>query len=953
MAFFKNSKVVLVLLLSALAVYIGLLNLVDRMEWKTPSDGVSWVQTDRGVEVKSTEISPPPTGRPLEEGDRLVSISGIPIRNLDDYIEILELLAETSPPPSGVGYWVEKAASGTRVSYSLDIRLSSNTDITDFLLGLVAFAYLGIGVFIFLSNWKAQGSFHFYLICLVAFSLFLYRYSGRVDAFDLFIYWFSVVALLLLPPLFLHFCCSFPKPLALLGNAPSLNVLFYLPAVSLVGLHVLWFSGSLQPFGLPRVERLGNLFDRIHLAHLIILFLLGTGALAYTRREASSSIHRLQMRWVTWGTLIGILPFACFYALPFLLGLRISPYMEVSLLGLILVPLSFGYAITRHRLTDVKVIFRQGAAYVMASSALLGVYVGIVLLIGRAIQDFSPESGFMLFALAALLVAFLFAPFKNRIQTQIDRYFYKEEYDYRHSLADFGQTLSSEIKLSSLTERISDRIRKTLNVVPVALFLREESQANVYRLHHSQDLPAMGECLSVLEVPEEIFDDFDRELNPLFLLSSHQQVDGLRECFGAHHLHYIQPLRVHNRIIGFWALGKRFSGEFLSSEDLDLMATLSGYAAIAIDNALLYRSLEGKTSELAQLKAYSENVVKSITVGVLAVTPEGEITVWNTAMDAICGLERVAVLGKNISEVFPPELVRTLRSVVEGPRWDVAQTSRLYKTLIQMPDDGQGRLVNITLAPFASQEDVVAGTLLVFDDITEKVQLENQLVQAEKLSSIGLLAAGIAHEINTPLTGVCSYTQMLLKETPPQDRRHEMLKKIEKQGFRASSIVDSLLNLARVRDSDFQEVDVNSLMLETLSLLDHQFRATSIDVKLDLDPVLPSTLANGGKLQQVFMNLFLNAKDAMPEGGQLRVRTHCKDSQLVVKIEDTGTGISDEDIKRIYDPFFTTKEVGKGTGLGLSVCYGIIQEHSGRISVKSRPGLGSSFQVKLPLKRVH
>ncbi|MFB3142662.1 MAG: sensor histidine kinase, partial [Acidobacteriota bacterium] len=240
-----------------------------------------------------------------------------------------------------------------------------------------------------------------------------------------------------------------------------------------------------------------------------------------------------------------------------------------------------------------------------------------------------------------------------------------------------------------------------------------------------------------------------------------------------------------------------------------------------------------------------------------------------------------------------------------------------------------------------------------FDDITEKVQLENQLLQAEKLSSIGLLAAGIAHEINTPLTGVCSYTQMLLKETPPQDRRHEMLKKIEKQGFRASSIVESLLNLARVGDSDFQEVDVNSLMLETLSLLDHQFRAASIDVKLDLDPVLPSTLANGGKLQQVFMNLFLNAKDAMPEGGQLRVRTHCEDSQLVVKIEDTGTGISEEDIKRIYDPFFTTKELGKGTGLGLSVCYGIIQEHSGRITVTSRPGLGSAFRVQLPLKRVH
>ena len=321
-------------------------------------------------------------------------------------------------------------------------------------------------------------------------------------------------------------------------------------------------------------------------------------------------------------------------------------------------------------------------------------------------------------------------------------------------------------------------------------------------------------------------------------------------------------------------------------------------------------------------------------------------------MQEICGLERAKVLGRDISEVLPADLIRTMGKFVEGPRWETAQTSRLYKTNLQM-EEGPSRLVNITLAPFFSQDDLVTGTLLVFDDITEKVQLENQLLQSEKLSSIGLLAAGIAHEINTPLTGVCSYTQMLLKETPPEDHRHEVLKKIEKQSFRASSIVDNLLNLARVRDSDFQTVNINGLMLETLSLLDHQFRKTNIDVKLDLDPMLPPTVANGGKLQQVFMNLFLNAKDAMPSGGQLTVRTHCEDSQLVIRIEDSGNGISDQNIKRIYDPFFTTKEVGRGTGLGLSICYGIIQEHSGRISVESRAGLGSTFQLKLPLKRIH
>ena len=952
MGFFRHSKVVLVLVLLGLSLHLGVLNLLDRMEWKRPSDGVSWTQTRAGVKVSSVETPRPAAGSDLAEGDHLVNINGIPIRNLDEYTEIIELLMGTFPPTTQVTYLVEKAGSGARVSYLVEIQLSSGTEFTDLLLGVVALAYLGIGVFIFLSNWKAQGAFHFYLICMVAFVLFLYRYSGRADPFDVFIYWSSATAFLLLPPLFLHFCCNFPQPVSLVRNSASLSFLLYLPALCLVGLHGVWFSGSLQQFGLPRGEELAYFFDRVHLTHFITLFLLGTVVLVRSRREAASFIHRLQMKWVTWGALMGILPFVGFYAVPFLIGLPISPYMEVSLLGLVLVPLSFGYAITKHRLTDVKLIFRQGAVYVLASSALLGLYVGIVLLVGRAVQGFSPQSGFVLFALTALLVAFLFAPFKNKIQTQIDRYFYQEEYDYRRSLADFGKTLSSEIRLSSLTEKISDRIRKTFNVAPVALFLRDDSQADVYHLYHSQDLPVTEEELSSLVVPEAIFSDFDRELNPLFLLLPSEPVERIRKQFAAYHLHYVQPLRVHHRTIGFWALGRRFTGQFLSSEDLDLMGALSGYAAIAIDNALLYRSLEGKTSELAQLKAYSENVIKSITVGVLAVSPEGEITVWNNAIQEICGLKRAEVLGRNISDVLSAGLIRTMRKVVEGPRWDVVQTSRLYKTHIQM-QDGQSRLVNITLAPFVSRDDIVTGTLMVVDDITEKVQLENQLVQSEKLSSIGLLAAGIAHEINTPLTGICSYTQMLLKETPPEDRRHEVLKKIEKQSFRASNIVDNLLNLARVRDSDVYEVNINGLMLETLSLLDHQFRKTTIDVKLDLDPMLPPTLANGGKLQQVFMNLFLNAKDAMPQGGQLTVRTHCEDSELVIKIEDTGTGISHDKIKRIYDPFFTTKEVGKGTGLGLSICYGIIQEHSGRISVESRAGLGTSFRLHLPLKRVN
>ncbi|MDA2934099.1 ATP-binding protein [Acidobacteria bacterium AH-259-D05] len=952
MEFFKHFKTVLVLVLSGLFIYLGLVNLLDRMKWENPSDGISWTQTREGVQVQSIRIPLPLTEGRLSSGDRLVAVNGLPVGSLDEFTEILELLAATYPEGTQAIYLIEKGGSGTRTSYPVEIQLKPSTDSTDLLLAVVAFAYLGIGIFVFLPNWKIQGAFHFYLICLIAFILYFYRYSGRADAFDVFIYWASGVAFLLLPPLFLHFCCHFPQPLSLVRRPSYLKFLFYTPMLFLLGLHILWFSGSLESVGWPRIESLAHFFDQVHLSHFVVFFVLGSMALFQGHREAPSAVQRLQMKWVAWGTAIGIVPFLSLYAVPFLIGLPTSPYLEVSLLGLVLIPMSFGYAITKRRLMDMKLIFKEGAAYVLSSSALLGLYVGIVLLIGRAIQGFSPESGFVLFALAALLVAFIFAPLKNKIQNQIERYSYQEEYNYRKSLADFGKTLSSEIRLSLLVERISSRIRKTLNLAPVAIFLRDDRQVNLYRLYHTQDMPAGVVRPKDLVVPDAILSNFDRDLSPLFLLSSGQHVEGLRSQLTKHHLYYIQPLRVHGRIIGFWALGKRANGEFLSTEDLDLIGTLSGYAAIAIDNALLYQSLEGKASELAELKAYNEEVVESITVGVGVISPEGEITVWNNAMEAICGLERREVLGKNISDILPASLVRTLQKVIEGPKWTAENTHRLYKTHIETRE-GHSRLVNITLSPFVLQEDIVTGTLMVFDNITEKVQLENQLLQAEKLSSIGLLAAGIAHEINTPLTGICSYTQMLVKETPADDPRHQVLKKIERQGFRASTIVDNLLNFARIRDTDFREININALMLETLSLLDHQLRKSKVEVNLDLDTSLPQTLANGGKLQQVFMNLFLNAKDSMPQGGQLTIRTCREDSQLVVTIQDSGEGISEENIKRIYDPFFTTKEVGKGSGLGLSVSYGIIQEHSGRISVDSKPGQGTTFQLHLPLKRVN
>ena len=949
----SRTKTFLVLISAGLVVYLGVLNLRDRADWRQRWDGVVWSESDNGIVVR--RIENPSSGGPsagLAPGDRLLSISGVEIRDLDDHTEALEMLAETLPQEAAVVYLVQKALTDVEVRYSFPLDERWLLGATDFFLAIVALVHLVIGLLIFLRAWRAEGALHFYLICLISFVLYLYRYSGRADGFDLLIYWASAVSLLLLPPMFLHFCCFFPQPVPLVRGAARLKGVFYAPSLLLLMLHSAWFSGLLQPLGLPRNPDIARFLDSLHLAHFGALFGLGVWALAYNQRSATSLLRQQQMKWVFYGSLAALVPFVCFYVVPYLLGLPILTLMEASILPLALIPLCFGYAVVRYRLMDVELIFRESAAYVLASWILLVLYVGMVLLIGRALQGFSSGSGFELFAVSALIVAFLFAPLKNRIQERLDRYFYKEEYDYRRSFAEFGKTLGSEISLPRLAEQITNRIFQTLDVSPVALFLRSGGEADLYRLYHSRELSENGGSLRYVEVSQNVFDDFDRQLNPIFLSPPSEKVSQLRAKLAKWGIFYVQPLLLRGRAIGFLGLGRRGKSGLLSSEDLDLVATLAGYAAIAVDNAGLYRSLESKASELQRLKLYSENVIESITAGVVVVDSEGRITVWNSSMEGLYALPAAEAVGKNLEQVFPSDLLNTVRELLAGPLWLTKETGRLQKTYLKSRD-GESRLVDVTLSPFFVHDDIVTGTLLVFNDVTEKVRLENQLLQAEKLTSIGLLAAGVAHEVNTPLAGISGYTQLLLGKTPPEDPRHQDLKQIEKQAFRAATIVNNLVNFARVSDSDLADINLNSVMLETLEFLEHQMQHNRVEVQLNLDPTLPQTRGNGGRLQQVFVNLLLNAKDAMPEGGQIHVKTFQEDSQLVVEVKDTGAGIPRQNIKQIYDPFFTTKGVGKGTGLGLSISYGIIQEHSGRINVRSHVGEGTTFTIHFPVKRVH
>lgn len=239
-------------------------------------------------------------------------------------------------------------------------------------------------------------------------------------------------------------------------------------------------------------------------------------------------------------------------------------------------------------------------------------------------------------------------------------------------------------------------------------------------------------------------------------------------------------------------------------------------------------------------------------------------------------------------------------------------------------------------------------------DVTTRKHMERQLQQADRLASLGQISTGLAHEINNPLGVMLGYTQLLLRETKPDTQVHDDLKTIEKHARNCKRIVDDLLKFARGTKTRKSSIDVNECVREVASLLSHQFEVENVVLETSLSPDLPALTADGEKLKQVFMNLLMNARQATPHGGRILVETRMElaGKAIVVSFTDTGCGIPAELIDKIFDPFFTTKPVGEGTGLGLSVSYGIIQDHSGRIEVRSEVEEGSTFTIFLPVEEI-
>jgi PAS domain S-box-containing protein len=245
----------------------------------------------------------------------------------------------------------------------------------------------------------------------------------------------------------------------------------------------------------------------------------------------------------------------------------------------------------------------------------------------------------------------------------------------------------------------------------------------------------------------------------------------------------------------------------------------------------------------------------------------------------------------------------------------------------------------------------IGGLEGIAKDITHRKKIEQQLLQADRLASLGELSAGVAHEVNNPLGMILGYAQLLLRSEPEDTQNFQDLKVIEKHARNCKIIVEDLLKFARNVETRKGVLQVNDALREVVAVVDHQFKLDNVTIETKLDASMPSLYADGEKLKQVFMNLLMNARQAMEGQGLIRISTDHDPvrNQISVTVEDTGSGIHPKIMKKIFDPFFTTKPTGEGTGLGLSVSYGIVKDHHGEIDVQSTPGKGSRFTITFPV----
>jgi two-component system, NtrC family, sensor kinase len=780
-------------------------------------------------------------------------------------------------------------------------------DATYLFLAFVGFLYLVIGLFTIARERSAPAAV-FWALCLASFAVYVMTPAGPRDTLWKLAWVAEDIYRAFLPALLLHFFLIFPRPIRDRRVLP----LLYLPALAYTAAEATLLSMTPSPAAARFLEGATRFWYVYFAAYAAAVITRLVDVLRRRRLDAEAD---KQVRWIGLGVIVGLAPFLILSALPRAFGLESPLLSSVAVVPLVLIPLAFAYAILKWRLWDVEIFVREAIG--TTGAVLLGGMTFVLLnsLLDRTLGDMATAGKNIIAFASGLVLASLLVPVKKRITDVLERIQYHDTYRARRALLDIARDFGVPRPREEVVQAIVQRVEEALRVVPCSLFLFEGPGRD-------PDAAVLAEALAGEDHLRLRGASFG-QAPAAALLRLHSL--GYRAFFA---------MRCGGELVGALGVGYKDGRIPLSSEDEDLLTAVLAQASLAYENARLYGALAERLEEIRTLQEYQESVIRSSSSGIVVLDADARIHTANPAFALLTGRSEDELRGLALTDVLPG--VQLGEPPQNGDEWR-------FETRLTSAD-GDERDLQLSVSAFRGSPD---RRVLVVEDMTDRIRAERALAERERLASLGVLAAGVAHEVNTPIAGLSSYAQMLLSETSPGDPRYTILKKMERQTFRAAHLVNNLLEFARPRPRTPQKTDLKAVLANAAESVETTFAGRTLTLELDGDDGAPAyVIGDGRELEQIFVNLLTNARDASPEGGEVVCRLERAGESLRVTVADRGVGVAGAPDK-VFQPFYTTKKSG-GTGLGLAISRDIVRRHGGEIALVPRDGGGTEARVDLP-----
>ncbi|MBI4637113.1 MAG: PAS domain-containing protein [Candidatus Rokubacteria bacterium] len=692
---------------------------------------------------------------------------------------------------------------------------------------------------------------------------------------------------------------------------------------------LLFYDVSMTEQGLARKP--GSLY--VPFALYFVITFGGAIALLISKWWHVQGLARAQLQFLGSGVIIsGAGAISANLLLPLATGRSTYAWLGPSF-GVVLVAL-VAHAIIRHRLMDLRLVIHHGLAYALAMLLSLAPVAVLLAFFWPRLSSHLRRGELLIFLAAIALVSLLVPLTKDLAERVLDRYVYRTHANYQRIVREASQVLTGVLELKVLLPFLSRTVAASTEAEGVGIYLQagpDFVKASAERRHPE------GRFESPERAPASVAELLVETRQPLLAeeIAREGPSDGTRlgwQDLTRLNWSLVLPLLSKNAVIGAIVVGPKRSGDPFYPQDLDLLMTLANQAGIAIKNAQLY-------AQVVLVNEYIQNIVATIESGVVAIDPAGRITLFNRAAEQLTGhssaemtLQHVSALPASLSE----PLLTTLDDGLGRTEPDV-----------DLPGAGVTRPVICTTSPLRDPAGSVLGAVAVFSDLTPLKELEIERRRAERLAYFEVLASGIAHEIKNPLVAVKTFAQLVPRRQGDERFLDNFSRIVTREIARMERLVDRLRTLSRLSERPRHSLDLRTPISEALEFLQAAFDEKRIAVTVDLGDAPRFVAGDHGELEQLFLNLTLNAHEAMAPGGALEVRLAATESAAIVTVADTGAGVPPELLERIFDPFFTTKQ--RGSGLGLAICAGIADAHRAKLRVANRTGGGAIFTVEFPL----